>query len=201
MINPYFYRSLIAVGDIVLFLFADLLHHFLYGCFQLSVIAVEEILRCVIYGDVRVQLSVLCIFSVESHTSHLRNSEYHGVVDHRLPPYGSHCACHWSTDELADAESLVYHRESVAVAVVVFADEHTRRFCPFVERVAADIVASWHEILVFLAVEQSTQIVVQPSSTIVTVVNDDSLTVGFLSLRSSRYTVRKLSLFIAFTCT
>ena len=68
----------------------------------------------------------------------------------------------------------------MAVAVVVLADEHARRLHPLVERVAADVLSAWHELLIFLAVEQRTKVVMQPSASVVTLVDDYRLAVTVL---------------------
>ena len=84
-----------------LFLFAYLLQHFVHSSFQLAVVAIDEVFRCVVYCYVGIELSVLGIRAIEAHASHLRNAVHHRAVDHSLPPHGSHSTSYWSTDEFA----------------------------------------------------------------------------------------------------
>ena len=62
----------------------------------------------------------------------------------------------------------------MAVAVVILTDHHTRRLHPFVPRVVTDIFAMGDELRILLAREQGTEVVVEPSATVVSLVDDDS---------------------------
>ena len=60
----------------ILFLFVNLLQHFIHSSLQLSVVAVDEVLRSVVDCYVWVELCVLGVCSVKTHTSHLGNAKY-----------------------------------------------------------------------------------------------------------------------------
>lgn len=86
--------------------FCLFLHHFLYGSFELGIMAIDEIFRTVVNLDVWVQLGVLAEHATHVAAAYLRNTEYQRVVHQRFPPYGCHGSCYRSTDQLADSEFL-----------------------------------------------------------------------------------------------
>ena len=156
------------------------LHHQLNGSFELSVVTIEEVFGCVVHFDVGVELGIFSIASAHIAASHLRNTEDHTIVDECFPPYGSHRAGYGSTDEFADSQLFVDEGEAVSVAVIVFANEHARGFHPFVEGVAANEFASWNELLVLFAAEQGAEVIMQPTSSVVTFVNNNGIFVAVL---------------------
>ena len=56
----------------------------------------------------------------------------------------------------------------MCIRVVVFANQYTRRFQPFVERIATDILPARHETLVLFTTQQGCQVIVQPASAVMT---------------------------------
>ena len=130
------------------------LHHFLYGSFELGIMAIDEIFRTVVNLDVWVQLGILAKHTTHVAAAYLRNTEYQRVVHQRFPPYGCHGSCYRSTDQLADSEFLVNPWETMTVAVIVLADHDAGWLHPFVERIAANYLSVRHKLLILLAVEQ-----------------------------------------------
>lgn len=116
---------------------ADVLfHHFLDGSFQLPVVAIQVVFRRIVNDNIRVQLLVFPELTVHALASHLWYAKDHIAVDEGLPPYCCHGPSHWRTNQLADSQGFVNPREPMPVAVVIFTDQHARRFHPFVKRVA-----------------------------------------------------------------
>ena len=62
-----------------------LLHHFLYGSDELSVMAGDVILWRIIYLDVWIEGSVLAEGTTHIAATYLRNTEYQAAVHHGLP--------------------------------------------------------------------------------------------------------------------
>ena len=135
------------------FFLLSFLHHFSYSPFQLSVVTIDYVFGSVVNLYVGVEGSIFAIDTPHVATAYLRNAEYKRRVHQTLPPYGSHCTSNGSAYQLTNIQFFVNHREAMAIAVVIFADKHARRLCPFVERVAADILSAWYEILIFLTRE------------------------------------------------
>ena len=87
----------------------------------------------------------------------------------------------------------------MTVAIVVFANQYAGWLGPLIEWILAHHLTVRYKFLVLLAAEQGAEVVVQPAATIVTLIHDDGI-LGAVLL-AQQFTVRKLSLFIAFTCT
>ena len=119
-------------GDHALFMYKTIfrnsssflfLHHFLYGSDELSIMTIDVILWRIIHLDVWIEGGVLAEGATHVTATYLRNTEYQAAVHQCLPPYGSHCSSHWCTNQLTDAQLLIYPWETMTVAVVVLADQ------------------------------------------------------------------------------
>ena len=135
----------------------------------------DVILWRIIYLDVWLESGVLAEGATHVTATYLRNTEYQTAVHQGLPPYGSHRTSHWRTNQLADAQLLIYPRETMAVAVVVLADQNAGWLGPLVEWILAHHLAVRYKFLVLLAAEQGAEVVVQPAATIVTLIYDDGI--------------------------
>ena len=129
----------------------NLLQHFLDGAFELAVVAGEVVLGGVVDLNIGQQRGVLAVVAAHVTAAYLRDAEDHRVVNQRLPPDGGHRARYGGTDEFADPQFLIDKGEAVAVAVVVLAHQHARRFHPLVVGVVAYVLAVGHEALVLSA--------------------------------------------------
>ena len=101
-----------------------LLHHFLHGSDKLGIMAGDVILWRIIYLDVWLESGVLAEGATHITATHLWNTENQTAVHQRLPPYGSHRTSHRRTNQLADAQILIYPWETMTVAIVVLADQY-----------------------------------------------------------------------------
>ena len=157
-----------------------LLHHFLHGSDELGVMTIDVILWRVIHLYMWIKGGVLAEGATHVAATYLRNTEYQTAVHQCLPPYGSHCSSHRRTNQLADAQLLIYPWETMAVAVVVLANQYAGRLSPLVERILAHHLAMRHKLLILLAAEQGAEVVVQPAATIVTLIHDYGILVAVL---------------------
>ena len=135
----------------------------------------DVILWRIIYLDVWLESGVLAEGATHVTATHLWNTENQTAVHQRLPPYGSHRTSHRRTNQLADAQLLIYPRETMAVAVVVLADQYAGWLGPLIERILAHHLAVRYKLLILLAAEQGAEVVVQPAATIVTLIHDDGI--------------------------
>ncbi len=103
-----------------------LLHHFLYGSDELGIMTGDVILWRIIHLDVWIEGGVLAEGATHVAATYLWNTEYQAAVHQGLPPYGSHCTSHRCTNQLTDAQLLIYPWETMTVAVVVLADQIRR---------------------------------------------------------------------------
>ena len=146
--------------------------HLFHRGLKLLVLAPEDGSRVVVHLDVRLDLHVLkpsSLFCAER--ADLRDSKHH-AIQLCLPPNGRHRARHRHTDQLADSQSPVGVWETAGIGVVVLAHKHARRLPPLVVRVAADVLSSWSVSYIFLAAQESGEVIVQPAASVVPCVHD-----------------------------
>ena len=68
----------------------------------------------------------------------------------------------------------------MAIAVVVLANQYAGWLRPFIEWVLAHYLAMRHELLVLLATQQGTEVVVQPATAIMTLIHNHCVTIAIL---------------------
>ena len=68
----------------------------------------------------------------------------------------------------------------MTVAVVVLADQNAGWLGPLVEWILAHNLSMRHKLLILLSAEQSAEVVVQPATTIVTLIHDYGILVAVL---------------------
>ena len=93
----------------------------------------DVILWRIIHLDVWIEGGVLAEGATHVAATYLWNTEYQAAVHQGLPPYGGHCSCHRCTNQLTDAQLLIYPWETMTVTVVVLADQNAGWFSPLVE--------------------------------------------------------------------
>ena len=140
----------------------------------------DVILRRVIHLYMWIKGGVLAEGTTHVAATYLRNTEYQTAVHQRLPPYGSHRSSHRCTNQLADAQFLIYPWETMTVAVVVLANQYAGWLGLLVEWILAHHLAVRHKLLILLSAEQGAEVVVQPAATIVTLIHDYGILVTVL---------------------
>ena len=141
---------------------------------------IDVILWRIIYLDVWIEGGVLAEGATHVTATYLWNTEYQAAVHQGLPPYGSHCSCHWCTNQLTDAQLLIYPWETMTVAVVVLANQYAGWLGPLVEWILAHHLSMRHKLLILLAAEQGAEVIVQPATTIVALIHDYGILVAVL---------------------
>src|SRR5574344_1386037 len=101
----------------------------------------DVIIWRIIYLDVWLESGFLTEGATHVTATYLRDTEYQTAVHQGLPPYGSHRTSHWRTNQLADAQLLIYPWDTMAVAVVVLAHQYAGWLGPLVERIVDNQLA------------------------------------------------------------
>ena len=157
-----------------------LLHHFLYGSDELGIMTIDIILWRVIHLDVWIEGGVLAEGTTHITATYLWNTEYQAAVHQGLPPNGSHCTSYRRTNQLTDAQLLIYPWETMAVAVVILADQNAGWLGPLVEWIRAHYLSMRYKLLILLTAEQGAEVIVQPAATIVALIHDYGILVAVL---------------------
>ena len=124
----------------------------------------DVILWRVIHLDVWIEGGVLAEGTTHVTATYLWNTEYQTAVHQGLPPYGSHCSSHRRTNQLTDAQLLIYPWETMAVAVVILANQNAGWLGPLVEWILAHNLSMRYKLLILLAAEQGAEVIVQPAT-------------------------------------
>ena len=140
----------------------------------------DVILWRIIHLDVWIEGGVLAEGTTHVAATYLWNTEYQAAVHQGLPPYGSHCSSHRCTNQLTDAQLLIYPWETMTVTVVVLADQNAGWLGPLVEWILAHNLSMRHKLLILLAAEQGAEVIVQPATTIVALIHDYGILVAVL---------------------
>ena len=140
----------------------------------------DVILWRVIHLYVWIKGGVLAEGTTHVAATYLWNTEYQTAVHQGLPPYSCHCTSYRCTNQLTDAQFLIYPWETMTVTVVILADQNAGWLGPLVEWVLAHYLSMRHKLLILLSAEQGAEVVVQPAATIVSLIHDYGILVAVL---------------------